>query len=381
MRRSTRFLALLLLAAPLAADPLADPSDPAVAAAPQSAPASPALDDEALQNSFYIHADLGAQTFNDSSWRPSNDLLATDTYGGTDSNTAALLEMGLGFQGSDGLGVELGFGVSPIDTLYIMPVYRVATGGLGSRPLMHTFGARAGWSVLGANTSDYDYSDSHGNYATLDNDPGFASYALCYRLEQMLGSRFSLGLELAYHFARATLGTSHEVYDSSTSGYDMVHDAVTFDYSGPSVCISLAVWPARPFWGAADVAQKKEAEARRLARAEARAQRYRLRYATVVEEAPERSYASVDEAVAVGQAALDSEQAPRARTAFQEAVLLDPRSAKAWRGLADAEYALKLRRKALPHYERALALGGPDPSLKAFIAQLRALLDAAPDED
>jgi len=35
----------------------------------------------------------------------------------------------------------------------------------------------------------------------------------------------------------------------------------------------------------------------------------------------------------------------------------------------------------LPHYERALALGGPDPSLKAFIAQLRALLDAAPDED
>jgi hypothetical protein len=388
MRRLLWLLPILPLTAPLsgAPAPLEAPGSVSATAADAAdmADAGPqALDGQAFHHSFYLHLDLGAQSYTDSSWRPaglSSNALSSTYNDGSTSSAGLVAELGLGYQDPSGLGIELGVGVSPIETVYAMPVYRLATGGLGSRPLIHTFGARAGWSVFGPNGGDYYFYDDNGNSMTLDGSAGFPTYALCYRLEQMLGGRFSLGLELAYHFARTTVGATLETYNSYT--YTTTHTQETFDYSGPSLCLSVGLWPLRPFWGAADVQAQRDDAARRVARAEARAARVRRRFGPSAEDAdaPERHYAGADEALAVGQAALDIDQPARARQAFEEAVLLAPESAKAWRGLADAEYALALRRRALPHYERALALGGPDPALKAFIKQLRDRLAAEADQ-
>lgn len=373
---------LAALAAPLAADGL-DPST-----LPQNDPPQ-------LLHSLYLRMNLGYQSYSSGmDERLPAAVLPIDSVDGyTESDGAVAAEFALGYQDPSGLGLELGFSASPVSTLYIMPVYRLASSGLGSRPLLHTFGARLGWSSIGLQGSAYDsyYGsfDSNGDdsYDSLDQPPpSFRSYALTYRLEQMLGGRFSLGLDLSYRFVRTDVAMTHHwttVTQLPYPYYDVYTDhsspvTRTFDYSGPSVELTLGLWPARPFWGQADIDAQKAVDERRRLRDERRMARLTGRYpAPAAAEA--HDFANAADAILVGRAALDSEQPSVAKDAFQQAVLLDPQSAPAWRGLADAEYALALPAKALPHYQRALALKPDDPALGDFIAKLKAKLDEVQD--
>jgi tetratricopeptide (TPR) repeat protein len=259
----------------------------------------------------------------------------------------------------------------PLGSVYAMPLYRLATPGLGSRPVLHTLGAQFGWATINGQSEYYGYyyNGNNGNY--LNGTVQMNTYAVVYRLEEMLNARLSLGLELAYHFAWANVGYTNEQYDSSTYTYTYTSYQTTLNYSGPSISLTLAAWPMAPFWTAKDQAAVDQRQARREERLEERLERIEARRGTRDDT---QDYDSAAEAKAAGNGSMDKGRFSAAQSAYQQATLLAPGDSQAWRGLANAEYALGKHAKAYTHYKEALRLDPDNQPLRDFVEKLKTRL-------
>jgi tetratricopeptide (TPR) repeat protein len=319
-----------------------------------------------LRHSFNLHLGVGLRWFThaDPSALPLGSAIATDGYGTADTLYPAL-DFSAGYQHPSGLGLEIGVSPEPLQQIYVMPLYRYATRGLGSRPLLQTLGLQVGWAEEdGGNGSYYDNSAAY----YLNNQPvQMNTYAACYRLEQMLGARFSLGLELAYHYAVTQAQYTREPYDFSSPSTTVTN---VLDYSGPSVKISLGIWPVAPYWTDRDQARVEDALAQRERRIEERLERIQARRRTV----PGSDYATATEAEAAGGRLLDQGKLPEAMDAYEQATLLAPEDSMAWRGLANSEYALGKHARAYTHYKEALRLSPGDQLLRDFVDKLKSRL-------
>jgi hypothetical protein len=352
-------------------------SAPKASSAPEDA--GPQTTVPPLRNSLDIRLGLGARWFNqvdsDQLFLGNNLFGNFDASGsGTaDGTTGTLnLEIALGYQDPTGLGIEIGFSPMPMESVYAMPLFRLATAGLGSRPVLHTLGAQFGWATLGGQSNYNYYYSGTSNY--LNSDVQLNTYAVVYRVEELLSARLSLGLELAYHFAWATVDYTH--YDSATSSYTNYQSSE--NYSGPSISITLAAWPMAPFWTDQDQAAVDDRQSRREQRLEERLERIEARRGSRRED---QDYDSADEAKAAGGKAMDAGRYGAAAAAFQQATLLAPSDSQAWRGLANAEYALGKHAKAYTHYKEALRLAPDDKPLREFVEKLRARLKQDLDLD
>ena len=339
-----------------------------------SAPLNALKPDQALpplRHAVEIRLGVGARWFNQID---SDQLfLGNNLVGGQVSSSenmvggpsdALQLSLAFGYQHPSGPGIEVGFSPLPLESVYAMPLYRLASPSLGSRPALHTLGAQFGWATIYGQSDYYAYYNSNnGNY--LNSDVQMNTYAVVYRIEEMLNARLSLGLELAYHFAWADAHYTH--YDSGT----YTDHQETLNYSGPSVVLTLAAWPLPPFWTAKDQAAADGRLSRRERRLEDRLERIAARRAAGEES---REYDSAAEAKDAGAKAMDASHYGAARSAFQEATLLAPGDSQAWRGLANAEYAMGKRAKAYTHYKEALRLAPDDKPLREFVAKLKARL-------
>ncbi|HTA17396.1 MAG TPA: hypothetical protein VK786_06600, partial [bacterium] len=369
-------LALVVLGAPLRADlpalnqpPAASPpsaqtaADPAMAAA-VAQPASPSFNG----NNMYVHLGLGSR------WFPLTDPntlyfdpLFEGIAGDSNLGTGVLdFDAAIGYQSPEVIGLEPGFEALPIDTFYGMISARFASPGMGPRPMIHTLGFQVGWSSL----SD---ASSHENYGDYDYDTasGFSSYGVCYRVEQMVSPRVSIGLELAYHVATTSESYTNYTY-SGAPDYTTTENVVqqTLNYSGPSIKLVLSRWAVPPFMSAEDEEEQQEIQDRR----EERMQRRRRRRDTDMDvpEAPEApDFASADEALAAGDQFMESGLPLQAKTAYQQATLLAPQNGRAWRGLANSEYSLGEDALAYTHYRQALSLRPDDQALRVFVGKLR----------
>jgi tetratricopeptide (TPR) repeat protein len=275
------------------------------------------------------------------------------------------LDIALGYQDPSGLGVEVGFSPMPLESVYVMPLVRLASPGLGSRPVVHTLGAQFGWATITGNSNYYYYYPNNGN--SLNSDIQMNTYAVVYRVEEMLNARLSLGLELAYHFVWADANYTH--YDSNTFTYTTYQ--TTFNYSGPSISLTLAAWPMAPFWTARDQAAVDDRQSRREQRLEERLERIEARRGPR-EDA--QDYDSAAEAETAGDACMDKGRFSAAQSAFQQATLLAPSDPQAWRGLANAEYAQGKHARAYTHYKEALRLDPDNQPLRDFVEKLKTRL-------
>jgi|GEM_PF-2682022 hypothetical protein len=379
----------LALAGPLgaaAADPSPAPKQalPDLSAQPAAAdeaaadaPTPAAADDQGLpplRNSGYIHLGLGARWF--TGVDRDHLFLGNPLFGGLDAGTdssngstdALNFEVALGYQHPSGLGLEVGLTVVPIDAVYAMPLFRVSGPGLGTRPALHTFGVQAGWGTIAGQYNSYYYYAYNSGDNYLAGDANFNTYAVCYRVEQMLNPRLSLGLELAYHFAWADVSYDH--YDPNTSTTTNLH--ATLNYSGPSISLTLAAWPVAPFWTAKDQADVDQRQSRRERRLEARLEGIESRRSSRYDSAPD--YDSATDAKAAGDRAMDNSRFKAAEAAYQQATLLAPGDTQGWRGLANAEYAEGKHARAFTHYKEALRLDPKDKDLRDFVEKLRVRL-------
>ncbi|HXB97988.1 MAG TPA: tetratricopeptide repeat protein, partial [bacterium] len=317
-----------------------------------------------LRNSMNLRLNVGARWFNQTD--QNHEFFGNYFWGTGDSTNGPTdtlsLEFALGYQHPSGLGLELGFGPLPIESVYVMPLYRLSSRGLGTRPALHTFGAQLGWGIIGGDTAYY-YNDAGNNY--LDQTVQMDTYTMVYRVEEMLSPRLSLGLELAYHFAWAGVDYTH--YDTTT--YTNVQEHATVNYSGPSVQVTLAAWPVAPFWTSRDQAAVDDLQARREQRIEARLERIEARRAAV--DSDPADYASAADAMIAGERGMADRRFQPAEAAFQQATLLAPQDPQAWRGLANAEYALGKHARAYTHYKEALRLSPGDKALREFVDKLK----------
>jgi hypothetical protein len=320
----------------------------------------------ALRNSGYIHLGLGARWFPNAN---TSQLLFDPIFESYSSGSGLgtglpSLDVAAGFQSSAVLGLEIGLEAFPDFSAYAMPTLRLASPGLSERPLLHTLGFQVGWMSM-SNATNGGFNGGYYSSSYDYNAQDFTTYAVCYRVEQMLTTRLSLGLELAYHFG----ATDVSYVDYSRFPYNTVHEHL--DYSGPSLKLILATWPGAPFWTAQDQAGADAVQTRRQRRIDARLARYEALRGRD-DSAPD--YDSAADAKDAGDKAMDAGRFKAAESAYQQATLLAPGDTKAWRGLANAEYAEGKHARAYTHYKEALRLDPKDAELRDFVEKLRVRL-------
>lgn len=317
-------------------------------------------------NSMYLRAALGESMLTESN--PDGSSAPMNLWSGSGSLSIGYqsrwlvgLELGLNIDANDEYntvvaGSPAGFAV-PTDIVYLMPCLRLATDGLFGRPSFHTLGFQIGSSSpLGFLTSSSGAATTEVNGMT----PSLTTYGLCYRVEQMLGQRFSLGLDFTYRWA--TYQTVE--FTAAEPAYDTNGIPVDLNLSGPSVKLTLSFWPGRPFITDADRAAD---EARLLARRDRLRRRYR---SDDFEADPEAEVADARNLVGQGDILMARQSYAEASVLYLRAIRIDGRSRWAWQGLGNARYYLGRKAAALDAYEEAYGLSQDDQKLKALVERL-----------
>lgn len=248
-----------------------------------------------------------------------------------------------------------------LGSYYVMPSMRMPAPGLFGRPCINTLGLKIASTTL---TGYSDYSGSYSSYYGYSNSYYTAfkaqttTYEVDYRLEQMLGQRISLGLDLGYGWANFSPTNANGVRAVRLDG-----SPLSLDLSGPRVALSLSIWIMRPFVNAAeDLARIRE-------RQQARKERLRARYGDV---SPSNGNSdTAQRLVEKGDALMQEKSYDLAGAMYQQAVSSDVNSRWGWQGLGNANYYQGLKDEALKAYYRAFALSEGDEKLKAMIERLK----------
>jgi len=278
-----------------------------------------------------------------------------------------LVDLGLGYQASPWLAVELALGVGPLRafsanytsgstnlftletqwyayTATVMPAFRFWRPGLFRKPFYQTLGLRLGGAWLDGTVSlGGAVNGMTGQYS--QSSSAF-TYGAVYRIEQMLGQRLDLGLELAWDHAAFT-----SISDSNGSGvfYNMRgiekdnagHD-LALDFSGPSLKVVLAFWFGSPLAPPA-----KDGS-------------------TPIGDSPS------EHSRLLGESLMKNRRYAQAEAWYREAVRLDANNAAAWKGLGAACYYQGKKQEAVQAYRWALSLNPHDSALAAFLRHYQA---------
>jgi hypothetical protein len=287
----------------------------------------------------------------------------TSSYYSTRSSTTDIKATGLRNTNGNTFNEAL-----TISSFYVMPALRLPMPGAGGRNYFHTIGFQLGSSTL-TGWHDYYYTSSYSSYNYLDYDTFRAqslSYGLNYRLEQMLGRRFSMGLDVGYTWVRFnpiyTYGGPVQADDGS---------AVSLDMSGPSIKLSLGLWVMRPFINPEEEAAAKAAKERRAEARRNRRNRGVARY-------DQYDLVAAQRLLALADAQMGRKNYEVAVELYQKTIDSDPVSRWAWQGLGNANYYLGKKEAALRAYEQAIALSNNDPRLQAMIDRVNRELAAQP---
>jgi hypothetical protein len=324
--------------------------------------------DQNFGNSMYLRGAIGESMITESNpdgssapmnlWSESGSLAV-----GYQSAWLVGLELGLNIDANDQYntvvqGSPTGFTV-PTDVIYIMPCLRLATDGLYGRPSFHTLGFQ-----LGSSSPPSSATETEDSALT----PSLTTYGLCYRVEQMLGQRFSLGLDFTYRWA------TYQPVVFADNGYSATEIPVNLNLSGPSIKITLSFWPGRPFITDADRAEDE-------ARLQTRRDRRRRRYGNGdLDVDPEVEAVAAKNLVAQGDSLMARQSYEEASVFYLRAIRIDAESRWAWQGLGNARFYLGRKAAALVAYREAYGFSQDDPKLKALIDKLsNEVKDGQPD--
>ena len=141
-------------------------------------------------------------------------------------------------------------------SFYVMPALRLTGPGLGSLPLLHTFGVKLGGSSMYGTETFTDQTT--GDVRTQTNTGTGDYFAVVYRAEQMLGRSLSLGLELGYasnvfnevDFSDGSYnGFTGDPLDYGWNGVNINADGSDekADFSGPYIKFMIGGWFLPPF--------------------------------------------------------------------------------------------------------------------------------------
>lgn len=339
-----------------------------------------------LSHSFYVRLVTGTRLV------PSQDLNRQFTVGSSGPDNADFWTQDYGFsagyQSPSPLGLELGMVGTAIPlangapgeydvkydgmvagktyheyfslfSFYLMPTLRLPAPGFFSCPSIHTLGVKIASTTLTGYSSNYltttngyynYYSGYHANFTAQTT-----TYEADYRLEQMLGKRFSLGLELGYCWANFTPTESDGTRSQRLDG-----SPLTLDLSGPRVALSLSFWILRPFVIASeDLARLRERQRARQARRRARRGDVNTNSDTA------------QRLVEKGDALMHEKSYDLAGALYQQAVSSDVNSRWGWQGLGNADYYQGMKDEALKAYYRAFALSEGDEKLRAMIERMK----------
>jgi hypothetical protein len=287
-----------------------------------------------LLHSFYIRGAGGIQ------FCPWDDVQRLGTSRILLGGGVATGEVGVGYVNPGGLGLELLASTLNFDGYFAVPTYRGSSRGVIDRPMMHILGLG-----LGAGRS----LDS-GNLEFK-----FTSF-LCYRMEQMLGPKFSLGLQFGYLWAEREIAFNRNPYGPTTS--------LKFNYSGPNIKLTLAGWLKAPFMS--------EQDQRALDLRHERIRQKLFLRARRIEKRMSPAFAASLEAQEAGDRFMADGKPLPACDAYESALRSNPQSSPAWKGLGDAEHALENDKEALKAYEKALELSPKDSKLRELVEKFRA---------
>lgn len=299
-----------------------------------------------FEHSAYVRAGLGERLVSATGDGPASGMVNAEISLGYQSPTPLGVELALSLSNFDNSSTV---GLASADTLSIIPTLRIPMNGLFGRNCFHTVGLQIGESYISQSVGNYGgYYSSYDYYQAQT-----VTYGLSYRVEQMLGKRVSLGLDLGYQWA-----VYHPTDYAGRPMTNLDGSPRSLDYSGPSIKLSLAFWMKRPFISAADQA----ADVVRHFRVKKRTRRRPLN--------DDPNSEVIKNPLQSGDEAMQAKDYLSASTFYKQAAADNAADRWAWQGLGNALYFLGQKRDALEAYERAFSFSQGDEKLQRLIERL-----------